>query len=184
MAKKGFSPIRLVIKVCIVLIIPLVLMSTLPGPSGEPVINMNTINPVSLGKDAVTTSQSWLTRAWVSMKQWWNNDTITGRQKVMVYRWQDKHGNLQFSQRHPGPGINAELVEITDRSLSMPKPDQKLSKILNSYQEQKNGDAKEQTTSRSANPLTLDGASTKKLINDAKQVQTLMNKRAEQQAQY
>ncbi len=185
MAKNGFSPARLVIKMCVVLVIPVVLMSILPGPSGKPILNVKSVNPTQMGNDALTSTESAVTRAWVSVKQLLSNQKVTGREKVMVYRWQDKRGNLQFSQRPPIPGVAFDYIEIKDKSLSMPKPDDHLTEVLDSYQASKNKTSNDSTNTREVPSTAIQNSgSVKKLINDAQNVQTMLDDRAKAHADY
>ncbi len=176
MAKKGFSTARLSFKIGLLLIVPVFLMTQLPGPTGKPVLDMNSFNPVKWISQAAFSIKRQTAIRYISIKQWLNNERVTGRATVVVYRSKDKYGNWQYSQTAPA-GVNAEQVKVTDRSIRMPKPSDKLSDIL-----AVNDKKPEKTKASSAFSMSLPIDKVQGLVKDTQNIQkTLEDREAKMQ---
>ena len=88
--------------------------------------------------------------------------------KVQVYKWRDKNGVMQFSNTPPPTVTNAEPVLID--------PNKNLVKAIKIPEKE---EPKEVAKTGSPNPYSIKGM--KKVMNDAKGVEALLQKRHEEQ---
>ncbi|MCY4046465.1 MAG: hypothetical protein OXE99_15495 [Cellvibrionales bacterium] len=131
MAKNGFSSKGFTIKVISIMVIPIALMTQIPGPSGQPVIRLNDLNPlsgISISSSLVRIKRQ-MNAYYVSVKQFLTGQKVTGRETVIVYRIKDEHGNWLYSSEKPQSG-HYESVDVTDRSTPLSVPDSELSEVL------------------------------------------------------
>jgi len=89
-------------------------------------------------------------------------------EKVQVYKWRDENGVMQFSNTPPANGATAEQVVLNPNSnvvQAVKVPEQEV--------------ATEADESETPNPYSVEGM--KKVMNDAKGVEQLLQKRHEEQ---
>ena len=88
--------------------------------------------------------------------------------KVQVYKWRDENGIMQFSNAPPPTVTNAEPVLVD--------PNKNLVKAIKIPEKE---EPKEVAKTESPNPYSIKGM--KKVMNDAKGVEALLQKRHEEQ---
>ena len=88
--------------------------------------------------------------------------------KVQVYKWRDKNGIMQFSNTPPPNVTNAESVSVD--------PNHNLVKAINIPEKE---ESEKVAKTESPSPYSVKGM--KKVMNDAKGVEELLQKRHEEQ---
>ena len=88
--------------------------------------------------------------------------------KVQVYKWRDENGIMQFSNTPPPTGGDAEQIELNPNK-----------NIVQAVKIPEKEEPKEVAKTESPNPYSVKGM--KKVMNDAKGVEALLQKRHEEQ---
>ena len=88
--------------------------------------------------------------------------------KVQVYKWRDKNGIMQFSNTPPPTGDAAEQIELNPNK-----------NIVQAVKIPEKEEPKEVAKTESPNPYSVKGM--KKVMNDAKGVEALLQQRHEEQ---
>ena len=88
--------------------------------------------------------------------------------KVQVYKWRDKNGIMQFSNTPPPTGGDAEQIELNPNK-----------NIVQAVKIPEKEEPKEVAKTESPNPYSVKGM--KKVMNDAKGVEALLQQRHEEQ---
>ena len=88
--------------------------------------------------------------------------------KVQVYKWRDENGIMQFSNTPPPTGGDAEKIELNPNK-----------NIVQAVKIPEKEEPKEVAKSESPNPYSIKGM--KKVMSDAKGVESLLQKRHEEQ---
>jgi len=88
--------------------------------------------------------------------------------KVQVYKWRDKNGIMQFSNTPPPTGGDAEKIELNPNK-----------NIVQAVKIPEKEEPKEAAKTQSPNHYSIKGM--KKVMNDAKGVEALLQKRHEEQ---
>lgn len=97
-----------------------------------------------------------------------NLTNVVTDEKVQVYKWRDEHGVMQFSNIPPPTVSNAEKVELN--------PGSNVIKAVKIPEKQK---TEEVAKTEAPNPYSIKGM--KKVMNDAKGVEDMLQKRHEEQ---
>ncbi len=169
MSKKGFSAKRLAFKLSMLLIIPLVLLTQLPGPTGQPVLSLADLTPALEVESFSSKFLRQSNETWVSFNQWLLGETVTGREARIAYRYRDARGQWVYTDTPP-TSLPVEAVDITDRSMQLAEPDAKLSRTLAS---QKAKPSTKVTSSEVPFNTTL----IKNVLSEAKNTQESINTR-------
>lgn len=88
--------------------------------------------------------------------------------KVQVYKWRDENGIMQFSNTPPPTGGDAEKMELNPNK-----------NIVQAVKVPEKEESEEVAKMESPNPYSVKGM--KKVMNDAKGVEALLQKRHEEQ---
>ena len=88
--------------------------------------------------------------------------------KVQVYKWRDENGIMQFSNTPPPTGGSAEKIELNPNK-----------NIVQAVKIPEKEEPKEVAKTQSPTPYSIKGM--KKVMNDAKGVEQLLQKRHEEQ---
>jgi len=94
--------------------------------------------------------------------------SIGADKKVQVYKWRDENGVLQFSNTPPPTGGDAEKIELNPNK-----------NIVQAVKIPEKEEPKEAAKTESLSPYSVKGM--KKVMNDAKGVESLLQKRHEEQ---
>ncbi|PCI08766.1 MAG: hypothetical protein COB77_01515 [Gammaproteobacteria bacterium] len=95
--------------------------------------------------------------------------SVVSDEKVQVYKWRDEFGVMQFSNTPPASGAAAEKIELNTNNNIMQAV--KLPK--------KNEDSKRPAEVAVPSPYSLKGG--KKILQDAKGIEAMLQKRHEEQ---
>ena len=88
--------------------------------------------------------------------------------KVQVYKWRDENGIMQFSNTPPPTGGDAEKIELNPNK-----------NVVQAVKIPEKEEPKEVAKTESPSPYSIKGM--KKVMNDAKGVEALLQKRHEEQ---
>lgn len=127
--RNGFSIKRLLLKVLLMLLIPLVFMTQTKGPNGNPLLDFSYLDIKQYFiKQKIQLAQVIELRT-VKTQQLFlglvKTKSEAEKEKVLVYRWQDELGQWHFSQ-WPPQHIPAGTIEIVDKALHFAKPEHNL----------------------------------------------------------
>ena len=142
------------------------MLVTLGILSVVPMIYMGKFDPMAFFDSSLSKGASEFKK--LKAKAPANFSNIVTDKKVQVYKWRDKNGVMQFSNTPPPTVTNAEPVLID--------PNKNLVKAIKIPEKE---EPKEVAKTGSPNPYSINGM--KKVMNDAKGVEALLQKRHEEQ---
>ncbi len=131
-----------------------------------PMIYMGKFDPMAFFDTSLSKGTSEFTK--LKAKAPANFSNIVTDKKVQVYKWRDKNGVMQFSNTPPPTVTNAESVLVD--------PNNNLVKAIKIPEKE---EPKEVVKTESPSPYSVKGM--KKVMNDAKGVEALLQKRHEEQ---
>ena len=144
----------------VLMLITLTLLSVMP------MIYMGTFNPMAFFASGLNEGASQFSRLKDSVPE--NLPNVITKEKVQVYKWRDVNGVMQFSHTPPADGARAEQIEINPNHNLM-----KAAKVpIKTTQEQ------ETTRVENPGPYSLKGM--KKTMDDAKNIEPLLQKSHEE----
>jgi len=143
------------------------MLITLGILSVTPMIYMGKFDPMAFFDSGLSKGTSEFTKLKSKVPK--NLSSVVTDKKVQVYKWRDKHGVMQFSNTPPATGGHAEQVTFDPnhnlvQAVKIPKK-----------KEEPTPTAKTQTP----NPYSVKGM--KKVMDDARGVEDLLQKRHEEQ---
>lgn len=133
-----------------------------------PMIYMGKFDPLSFLESGFSMGGSEFTK--LKAKAPKNLSNAVTDEKVQVYKWRDEHGVMQFSNTPPQTGGAAEQVVLD--------PNHNLMQAVKVPEEE---DVKPEVEAESPNPYSVKGM--KKVVDDAKGVEQLLQQRHESQQQ-
>lgn len=105
-----------------------------------------------------------------------NEEIQTSDGKVQVYRWQDENGVWQYSDRPP-TGIDRQTISVNTNENILPS--QSIAEETENEVEEAQDNSEEGADIALPLPLTVPVNQVPQLIEDAKEIQELMNQRSE-----
>jgi hypothetical protein len=142
------------------------MLVTLGILSVVPMIYMGKFDPLAFFGSGLDSGLSDLEKLKAKAPEGFSN-AVTD-EKVQVYKWRDEHGVMQFSNTPPASGAAAEQIVL--------KPN---SNIVQAVKIPVKESAAEEVSSSAPNPYSIKGM--KKVMDDAKGVEQLLQNRHEQQ---
>ena len=133
-----------------------------------PMIYMGKFDPLSFLESGFSKGGSEFTK--LKAKAPKNLSNAVSDEKVQVYKWRDEHGVMQFSNTPPPTGDAVEQVVLD--------PNHNLMQAVKVPEEV---EVKQQVEAESPNPYSVKGM--KKVVDDAKGVEQLLQQRHESQQQ-
>jgi len=133
-----------------------------------PMIYMGKFDPLSFLESGFSMGGSEFTK--LKAKAPKNLSNAVTDEKVQVYKWRDEHGVMQFSNTPPPTGDAVEQVVLD--------PNHNLMQAVKVPEEV---EVKQQVEAESPNPYSVKGM--KKVVDDAKGVEQLLQQRHESQQQ-
>ena len=133
-----------------------------------PMIYMGKFDPLSFFESGFSMGGSEFTKLKAKAPKSLSN-AVTD-EKVQVYKWRDEHGVMQFSNTPPPTGGAAEQVVLD--------PNSNLMQAVKLPEEE---EVKPEVEAESPNPYSVKGM--KKVVDDAKGVEQLLQQRHESQQQ-
>lgn len=133
-----------------------------------PMIYMGKFDPLSFLESGFSKGSSEFSKLQAKAPK--NLSNAVTDEKVQVYKWRDEHGVMQFSNTPPPTGGAAEQVVLD--------PNHNLMQAVKVPEEE---EVKQEVEAESPNPYSVKGM--KKVVDDAKGVEQLLQQRHESQQQ-
>ncbi|MBL4711404.1 MAG: DUF4124 domain-containing protein [Gammaproteobacteria bacterium] len=131
-----------------------------------PMIYMGKFNPVEFFdsglKDGISGFNKLKSKAPNSLAN------VVGDEKVQIYKWRDQYGVMQFSNTPPLTGGGAEKVELNTNE-----------NVVQAVKVLEKKAPEEMAKNETPNPYSIKG--TKKVLQDAKNVEAMLQKRHDNQ---
>jgi len=131
-----------------------------------PMIYMGKFDPQAFFGSGLDSGLSDLQKLKAKAPKSFSNAVID--EKVQVYKWRDEHGVMQFSNTPPASGAAAELVEFNPNN-----------NVVQAVRVPEHEAAVDEVSTSAPNPYSINGM--KKVMDDAKGVEQLLQNRHEQQ---
>ena len=131
-----------------------------------PMIYMGKFDPQAFFGSGLDSGLSDLQKLKAKAPKGFSNAVID--EKVQVYKWRDEHGVMQFSNTPPASGAAAELVEFSPNN-----------NVVQAVRVPEHEAAVDEVSTSAPNPYSINGM--KKVMDDAKGVEQLLQNRHEQQ---
>jgi len=131
-----------------------------------PMIYMGKIDPMAFFDSSVSNTLSEFKNIKAKVPE--NLSNVVTDKKVQVYKWRDSNGVMQFSNTPPPTGGDAEKIELNPNK-----------NIVSAVKVPEKEETEEVAKTESPSPYSVKGM--KKVMNDAKGVEALLEKRHEEQ---
>ena len=131
-----------------------------------PMIYMGKFDPVALLDSGISKSSSEFNKLKASAPK--NLTSVVSDEKVQVFKWRDENGVMQFSNTPPPTVSNAERIELDPNN-----------NVVEAVKVPEEEEAVETAQVEKPSPYSVKGM--KKVMDDAKGVEELLQKRHEDQ---
>jgi hypothetical protein len=131
-----------------------------------PMIYMGKFNPMAFFDSSISNGVSEFKNIKAKVPE--SLSSVVTDKKVQVYKWRDENGIMQFSNTPPPTGGDAEQIELNPNK-----------NIVQAVKIPEKEETEEVAKTESPSPYSVKGM--KKVMNDAKGVESLLDKRHEEQ---